>query len=155
MAQQLGIRFPYVHLIFIFVLIFFTLRTLHTSSINPKMKFTNVLPLAALSSAFVLPPAEVMNEIVVEDNHRGNVWYEDAEQVKDSILSGFKKHYEEVSETSKDAWKQITKTSKSAFDEAIEYGNEAADAVKDKIHEASECPLGLVLFTCTLVGSMR
>jgi len=105
------------------------------------MKLSNVLPLAALSTAFVVPPVEVMNEIAIEDNHRGNVWYKEAEQTKDNILSGFKKHYEEVAETSKDAWKQITKSSKSALDEAFEYGNEAAETVKDKIHEAGECSM--------------
>lgn len=100
------------------------------------MKLTNLLPLAALSTAFVLPPSEVMNEIVIEDNHRGNVWYEEAEQAKDDILAGLKKHYTEVTETSKDAWEQITKSSRSAFDDAIEYGNDAADTIKDMIHEA-------------------
>lgn len=101
------------------------------------MKFSHVLPLAALSTAFVLPPEEVLSEIAVEPNHRGNGWYEEAVQTKDDILSGFKKHFEEVTETSKDAWKQIAESSKNAFDEAVEYGSETANTFQHKVHESA------------------
>jgi len=100
------------------------------------MKFSHVLPLAALSTAFVLPPEEVLSEIAIEDHHRGNGWYQDAVRTKDDVLASVKSQYEEVAETSKDAWKQITETSRNALDEAVEYGNEAVDAVKDKAHQA-------------------
>jgi len=101
------------------------------------MKFSNVLPLAALSTAFVIPAEEVLNEVAIEDHHRDNQWFKSAVETKDDILSGFKKHYEEVTETSKDAWKQITKASKHSLDEAFEYGSEAAETFKGKMHDTA------------------
>lgn len=89
------------------------------------MKVSHVLPLAALSTAFVLPPQEVINEIAIEDNHRGNQWYEEALEVKDDWLSSFKKHFDDVTETTKDAWQSATTQYTSAVDQAFEYADDA------------------------------
>ena len=102
------------------------------------MKFSHVLPLAALSSALVLPSEEVLSQISVEDNHRGNNgWVEEAVATKDEILSGFKKHFDEVTETSKNAWAEVSDKSKNALDEAFAHGSELADGISSKVHETA------------------
>lgn len=68
------------------------------------MKFSHVVPLAALSSAFVLPPEKVLSDLKIEDHHRhGKVgdWVEEAVSTKDHVLSSFKEQYEEVIDSSK------------------------------------------------------
>ncbi|KAK5719570.1 hypothetical protein LTR17_015356 [Elasticomyces elasticus] len=101
------------------------------------MKFSQVLPLAALSSAFVIPSEEVISQIAIEDNHRQSGWYEDVKEAKNEALSGFKKHFEEVTDTSKHAWGTLVKTSKSALDEAFEAATETANTAEDKFHDAA------------------
>jgi uncharacterized surface protein with fasciclin (FAS1) repeats len=98
------------------------------------MKFSTVLPFVAVGSAFVLPSEEVLQDISIEKNHRGgNAWYEEALSTKDDILSGFKKHYDEVTETSKNALNEITEQSKNALDTAFA----KADGFSSKIQHTA------------------
>lgn len=54
------------------------------------MKFSTVLPLAALSTAFVLPDEQVLRELEIEDHHHEKTtsWYDEVVATKDDILNG-------------------------------------------------------------------
>jgi hypothetical protein len=97
------------------------------------MKFTHVLPLAALSTAFVLPSQETLASIQIEDNHRGNGVYDEVVATKNEVLESFKKHFEDVTETTQDAWHKVAETSRHALDEAFSKASE----VNDKVHESA------------------
>lgn len=101
------------------------------------MKFSHVLPLAAISTAFVLPPDEVLNQIAIEDNHRGNSFYDDVAATKDNIIEGFKKHFDEVSETSKQVFDDATEKSRNALDEAFNYAEDTANSFGNKMEGAA------------------
>jgi hypothetical protein len=72
------------------------------------MKVSHVLPLAALSTAFVLPPQDVVTEVAFEDKHRADGWYESAVEENNEISASFKKQYEEVTDTVSQTWGQFT-----------------------------------------------
>merc|ERR1711915_1044335 len=101
------------------------------------MKFTQILPLVAASSAFVLPSQEQLQDIAVEANHHGQELYDDALQEKDELLESFKQHYENVEDTTKSAWGDFYKSSKSVIDDAFDYASETADGLKDKAYDTS------------------
>ncbi|KAI7632975.1 hypothetical protein KC322_g22494, partial [Hortaea werneckii] len=101
------------------------------------MKFTQILPLAAVSSAFVLPSQEQLQDVAVEANHRGQEWYDDALKEKDELLDSFKQHYEDVEDTTKSAWSDFYRSSKSVIDDAFDYASETADGLKDKAYDTS------------------
>ena len=101
------------------------------------MKFSQVLPLAALSSAFVIPQEEVMQDIAIESNHRGNSWYDEAVSTKDDVLAGFKQHFDEATETSKNAWTEASEKSKSALDDAFSHASGAAAGLSERVHETA------------------
>lgn len=74
------------------------------------MKFSHIVPLAALSSAFVLPPEEVLSDLKIEDHHRhGKVgdWVEEAVSAKDRVFSSFKEQYEEAIDSSKQTLSEV------------------------------------------------
>jgi len=106
------------------------------------MKFLlNALPLAAISSAFVLPAEQVLADVAIEDHHghtQVNEWLENAGSMKDDVLSSFKKHYEEVAETSKHAWGEFSRESQSALDEAFSQASESIEGVQEKLGDISE-----------------
>ncbi|KAK0912634.1 hypothetical protein LTR02_002786 [Friedmanniomyces endolithicus] len=101
------------------------------------MKFSQVLPLAALSSAFVLPAEEVLAGIAIEDNHRQTGWSESVAEAKNDAVAGFKKHFEEVTDMTKHAWGTVVKTSKNTLDEAFELASSTADTAEDSFHDAA------------------
>jgi len=101
------------------------------------MRFSHVLPLAAVSTAFVLPPEETFNEIAIEANHRGNNWYQEALKEKNDVLSSVKENYEAVEESTKNTWNKLYQSSKSALDEALDYATEKAETVKGKAYDAA------------------
>ncbi|KAF2773694.1 FAS1 domain-containing protein [Teratosphaeria nubilosa] len=102
------------------------------------MKFSSVLPLAALSTAFVIPSEEVLGEVAIEKHHRPEKgWYEKGVEEKDKIISSFQKHYDEVTDTASSAWHQVYESSKSALDEALESASEAGETANKKIHDAA------------------
>jgi len=90
------------------------------------MKFSHILPLAALSTAFVLPPQEVIEEIQIEENHRGNGWYQEAVKEKDALVSGIKEHYSAIEQATHDIW-----------DTAFESASETIDRAQEKVHDTS------------------
>lgn len=96
------------------------------------MKISTVLPYAALSTAFVLPPQEVLEQIAVEENHRGSVatWYENTVSSTDDVLSSFKKHFDEVTDT-------VAKSSKSALDHAFEVASDKTAGLKAQAYDAA------------------
>ncbi|KAK5133118.1 hypothetical protein LTR08_008142 [Meristemomyces frigidus] len=102
------------------------------------MRFSNVLPFAAVSTALVLPPQETFNSIAVEDNHRGDSFYDEAPKEKDGVLSSIKKHYEEVEQTSKSVWDTVYKSSKSVLDSAFETAEDAQDGMASWMHTEAD-----------------
>ncbi|KAF2722207.1 FAS1 domain-containing protein [Polychaeton citri CBS 116435] len=99
------------------------------------MKFLALLPLAALSTALVLPPEEVLNQAAIEDHHEAT-WAEDAEEMSENILGGLKHSLEELSQTSKKAWNEVTKLSNNAFDDAMDKVGEVGDSFQQTIFDA-------------------
>ncbi|KAK5115130.1 hypothetical protein LTR62_001827 [Meristemomyces frigidus] len=97
------------------------------------MKFSHVLPLAALSTAFVLPSEEVLSEIAIEKDHRQSGWQEDVAEAKKQLVDGF----DEVADEAKSAWNKLATSSKSILDEAFEMGTKAAYVAEDSYYDAS------------------
>lgn len=98
------------------------------------MKFSQILPFVAVSSAFVIPSEEVLNEIQYEDNHRGSgSWYDDAVSTKDHL----KEVVDEAVDASKHAWNDVVEYSSNVLDEAFDKATEAKDTVVDKYAETS------------------
>ena len=87
------------------------------------MKVYYILPLVAAGSALVLLPEQVLSEVEVKDNH-GNGWFENVVSEKDRVISSSKQffddYFEELTETSQNAWSQITEYSSNALDEAFD-----------------------------------
>jgi uncharacterized surface protein with fasciclin (FAS1) repeats len=101
------------------------------------MKFSNVLPFVAAGSAFVLPSEQVFQELSIEQNHRGgNSLYEEAISTKDELLSSFKKHYDDVTETSKNAWNEVAEQSKNTLDAALAKADGFSDKIKHTAFDA-------------------
>lgn len=86
------------------------------------MKFSYILPLAALSTAFVIPDEQVMSQISVE-SHETPASLLDKLPSKDDVLDGLKSVVEEVAHTSKNA-----------LDEAIEYATDASNTLSENVH---------------------
>lgn len=105
------------------------------------MKFSSVLPLAVATSAFVLPPEEVLSELKIEDHHleaKVDHWLEEASSTKDEFLSNVKKYFGEVSETTKDAWTEISETGKSVLDQALEKAHDTAESLGSTLEDAAD-----------------
>ena len=87
------------------------------------MKFLNILPLAALSTAFVIPDEQVMSQVSIE-SHR----------VPESAFDNLPTTEQAITEFENTVSK-LTDTSKDAFDEAIDYVTETGEDVYSKAHE--------------------
>lgn len=124
-------------------LLLYSVPCLQSSHCRPKtykMKlFVNLLPLAALGTAFVLPPEQVLAEIEIEDHHptKINKLIGEVTSAKDEVLSGFKKHFGELTEKSKNVWEDVSSTAKNALDEAFDRAEDAANSFSDEIGEAT------------------
>ncbi|KAL8696642.1 MAG: hypothetical protein Q9201_007561 [Fulgogasparrea decipioides] len=94
------------------------------------MKFTYILPLAALSTAFVLPEEHVFNQIALE-SHKSvdSAW--DKLPSEHQIVDKFEESLGKVEKT----FDKITKCSKHALDTAIDYAAEAGNDVSKKVHQ--------------------
>lgn len=104
------------------------------------MKFSSVLPLAAVSSALVLPPEQVLSELKIEDHHGHSLldnWVAEFVSAKDDALSSFKSHLDEVTESTQDAWKEISDTDKNVLDQAFEQAGIAAESVGNTLGGAA------------------
>lgn len=102
------------------------------------MKFSHILPFVAASSALVVPPEQVFEDVSIENNHRG--WFEDVVAEKDEVLaeasSLFEHYFRGVKEKSKDAWNSIREHSRNAVDEAFDVAFDASETARDKVYDA-------------------
>lgn len=104
------------------------------------MKFTVVLPLAALTAAFVLPDEQVLGNIAIEDHHEHTSvsgWLEAAESTTSDALSSLREHVEELTESSKKAWGKVSCHAKSLLDDAFDKASDSADIFGDRMSEAA------------------
>ena len=104
------------------ILLLFNLFFIHTSTI---MKLTQLLPLAALSTAFVIPDEQVMSQVAIESH---NTAKSVAAKVpcKDHATKKFEKTFA-----------KLIDNSKNVFDQAVEYTLEAGEEASHKAHESA------------------
>ncbi|MCJ1387393.1 hypothetical protein MMC18_000236 [Xylographa bjoerkii] len=89
------------------------------------MRFSNILPLAALSTALVIPDEQVMSQVAIE-SHRP------ADSAFDKLPS--KEHLVKEFENT---FTQVVESSKKVFDNAIESVTETVDTAEQAFNEAS------------------
>lgn len=89
------------------------------------MKLVQILPLAALSTAFVIPDEQVMSQVAIESNRAPESFLEKIPS-KDEVVKQFE-----------DSFIELIETSKNAFDDAIEYATETKEEVSDKAYETA------------------
>lgn len=89
------------------------------------MKLTFLLPLAGLTSAFVIPDEQVMSEIAIESHKTSNLIF-DKLPTKDQLVSEFEKTFSNV-----------VQSSKNAIDSAIESVTETTHEFSQKIEDAA------------------
>lgn len=97
------------------------------------MRYSTILSLAAVGSAFVLPSEQVFAEIEQEKDS----WYNEAVSVKDNVLSSFRKHFDEAKETTVKAYEVASENTRNAFDEAIESLTQVSHSTSERIHETA------------------
>lgn len=105
------------------------------------MKLIEVLPFVALGSAFVLPSEQVLADLPIQDQHsRTSVeqWVDKAASTKDEVLESFKSHFEDVAETTNNAWKQVSHCAHSTLDAAFDRASNAANAFGNSLDELTD-----------------
>lgn len=120
------------------------------------MKFSTILPLAALSTAFVLPDEQVLRELKIEDHHeQTSSWYDDVIATEDELMKDFKyakdSVYREVEEVEQDVWSEIDSTKDellSAKDGLLssfeQYFQRAKQTTEQKWYDVSESSQNLM-----------
>ncbi|KAL8732410.1 MAG: hypothetical protein Q9166_002810 [cf. Caloplaca sp. 2 TL-2023] len=94
------------------------------------MKLTYILPLAALSTAFVLPEQEVFSQLAVESHKSADSAF-DKLPLKDEVVNKIEQSFEKVG----DKFDKVVKCSKHALDSAIDYVAEAGNDVSKKVQK--------------------
>lgn len=89
------------------------------------MKLVQILPLAVLSTAFVIPDEQVMSQVAIESNRAPESFLEKIPS-KDEVIKQFE-----------DSFTELIETSKNAFDDAIDYATETKEEVSDKAYETA------------------
>ncbi len=89
------------------------------------MKLTSILPLAALTTAFVIPDEQVMSEIAIESHRTSNSIF-DKLPTKDQLIS-------EV----ENSFSKVVHVSKNVIDSAIESATETGHGITQKIEETA------------------
>lgn len=89
------------------------------------MKLINLLPLAALTTAFVIPDEQVMSEVKIESHGKAKSVV-DRIPTKDQAITEFESTFS-----------KLIDTSKSAFDQAIDYATDTGDEISTKAHETA------------------
>lgn len=89
------------------------------------MKLIYLLPLAALTTAFVIPNEQVMSEVNIESQGKAESMI-DKLPTKDQAITEFE-----------NTFSKLIDTSKSAFDQAIDYAAETGEEVSTKAHETA------------------
>ena len=97
--------------------------TVHTTAI---MKLIHILPLAALSTAFVVPDEQVMSQVAIESDRSPEIFLENIPSSTDEAIKQVQ-----------DSFTKLIDTSKNAFDHAIEYATEGEQEVSDKAYETA------------------
>ncbi|KAI9688139.1 MAG: hypothetical protein M1822_001645 [Bathelium mastoideum] len=87
------------------------------------MRFTQVLPLAAAATAFVVPDERVLKDVAIETKSKIGSVYESLPSTSD-ILDSIKENFDEV-----------TEVTKSALDEAVDFAARSGETAYDKIYE--------------------
>lgn len=99
-------------------------RTTYRASIT-IMKLTHILPLAALSTAFVIPDEQVMNQIAINPDREPDTLFGKLPS-KDQLVTEFE-----------NTFSKVIQSSKNAFDEAVELTTEAGNTLSRKIEETA------------------
>ena len=89
------------------------------------MKLIQILPLVALSTAFVIPDEQVMSQLAIE-----------SDQTPESYLERIPSKDEAIKQL-QNSFAELVDTSKNALDEAIEYVTETKEDVSDKAYETA------------------
>lgn len=89
------------------------------------MKLTNVLPLAALTTAFVIPDEQVMNQVAIES-------HKTASSILDKIPSK-----DQVHNCLEDIFSSGLKATQNAFDQAVDRASEAGEKIAGKLDDAA------------------
>ncbi|MCJ1378305.1 hypothetical protein MMC17_001402 [Xylographa soralifera] len=89
------------------------------------MRFSNILPLAALSTALVIPDEQIMSQVAIE-SHRSAGSVFDKLPSEDQLVKEFD-----------NTFSRVVDSSKNAFDNAIESFTEIVDAAEQTFNEAS------------------
>ena len=88
------------------------------------MKISQLLPLAALSTAFVIPDEQVMSQVAIESHNTIKPAVEKVPCHDHAI----KKLQQTVS--------KVIDNSRSAFDQAVDYASDASEEVSHQAHES-------------------
>ncbi|KAL8926267.1 MAG: hypothetical protein Q9172_001861 [Xanthocarpia lactea] len=94
------------------------------------MKITSILPLAALSTAFVLPEQQVFSQLAVESHRSADSAFDQLpskEQVVDKIEHSIEKLGHKFD--------KVVKCSKHALDSAIDYAAETGSEASERVHQ--------------------
>ena len=89
------------------------------------MKLIQILPLVALSTAFVIPDEQVMSQVAIE-----------SDQSPQSYLERIPSKDEAIKQL-QNSFAELVDTSKNALDDAIEYATETTEDVSDKAYETA------------------
>ncbi|KAL8811021.1 MAG: hypothetical protein Q9200_002138 [Gallowayella weberi] len=95
------------------------------------MKLTNILPLAALSTAFVLPEQQLFSELAVESHRTADSAFHKLPS-KDQVLDKIEHSVEKLG----NEFDKVVKCSKHALDSAIDYAAETGNHVSNKVQKA-------------------
>ena len=87
------------------------------------MKFTQILPLAAAATAFVIPDERVLKDVAIETKSKAKSTYESLPSTSD-VLGSIREAVDDVTEVTKDA-----------FGEAADLASAGSDTAYEKIHE--------------------
>lgn len=100
------------------------------------MRSFQILSLAAVSFALVLPSEEALGGIQVEDHHHKS-WVEDVDDVVSDSKDSLTEFIDVVTDSTKGAWREVVESTNNALDEGFKAGSEAASAVSDKFQETA------------------
>ena len=89
------------------------------------MKFTSLLPIVALTTAFVIPDEQVMSQVAIENHERPSSIWDTAPCTKHPIKD------------LKDTFTNTIQASKNAFDRAFDHASEAGDKLAQKLDGAA------------------
>ena len=89
------------------------------------MRFLTILPLAALSTAFIIPDEQMMSQVAIESSNTLASAF-DRLPSKEQLVNDFE-----------DTFSNLVETSKNALDEAFESVSEYSEEVHSKIHDTA------------------